>query len=154
MIMREWLKQRRVGKLPNPIAVSITVGDLSFAEDTEDHFILAGPYKLWQTEPAENPLDTASIRKTLESINPDDFAGPLVSPDDRSSVRQSTTNRLVTNITELALEYSEAMLESNHASEAYRMLEWAEEFESKTEYGPVFSDKINQLKETATKEMK
>jgi tetratricopeptide (TPR) repeat protein len=148
-IMKGWLKQRKSGTFSRPIAISVTVGDRSFAEDTQDHLRLAGAFWLWLPEPADNPQDTSLMRISLSSVNPDDFAGPFVSAEDRSSVRIVSTNRIVTNVTALALAYSEALLESGLASEAFEILTWAEQFEKKTDLGPIFSERIELLKEAA-----
>jgi hypothetical protein len=152
-IMKGWLKMRESGELANPIAVSVTVSDLSFAVDSEDHLVMMGAYRLWQPLPVESPMDTTAIRESLAAVDPDEFAGSLVSEKDRSSVRLASTNRIVTNITELALSYSEMLLESGNPLEAYEMLTWAEEFEQKTVLGPNLSDQIEELKETARERM-
>ncbi len=152
-IMKGWLEERRSGALPNPIAIAVTVGDLSFARDSQDHLVMMGAFHLWLPEPAENPMDTTVMRESLAGIDPDDFAGSFVSPDDRSSVRTATTNRIVTNITELALSYSRTLLESGRSPEAYEMLTWAEQFENNTILGPVLSEQIEPLKETARQQM-
>lgn len=145
-IMKGWLRMRKSGILDRPIAISVTVGDLSFAADTKDHLRPAGAYRLWLPEPAENAEDTSMMRISLASINPQDFEGPLVSSQDRSSVRMASSNRIVTNVTEMALNYSKALLKSGRAKEAYQMLSWAEEFETKTRLGPVYSQEIKELK--------
>lgn len=152
-IMKGWLKMRQSDTFDHPIAIAVTVGDLSFAEKTLDHFKLAGAFLLWLPEPSESPVDTSMIHLSLASLNPDDFTGPLVSERDHSSVRISSSNRIVTNITDLALKYSKALLESKRASEAFKMLTWAEQFEHKTELGPVFSEQIEQLKDLAQQQM-
>ncbi len=153
-IMKGWLKMRQSGTLDNPIAIAVTVGDLSFAEDTQDHLKLAGAFHLWLPEPSKSPLDTSMIRTSLAGINPDDFTGPFVSAKDYSSVRISSSNRIVANITDLALSYCKALLESKRASEAFKMLTWAEQFEHKTELGPIFTEDIEQLKKIAQQQMK
>lgn len=153
-IIQGWLKMRRSGALSQPIAISVTVGDLSFAADTQDHLRLAGAFRLWLPEPAESPQDTSMMRISLASINPDDFTGSFVSAKDRSSVRIVSSNRIAVNVTELALGYSNTLLQSGRASEAYKMLCWAEQFENRTELGPVFSEQIEQLKQEALQEIK
>lgn len=152
-IMKGWLEKRRSRALPNPIAIAVTVSDLSFAEDSQDHLVMMGAFRLWLPEPAESPADTTAMRESLAGIDPDDFAGSFASPDDRSSVRAATTDRIVTNITELALRYSKALLESGRPAEAYEMLTWAGQFEKNTVLGPVFSGQIEPLKETAKQQM-
>jgi tetratricopeptide (TPR) repeat protein len=152
-MMKSWLEMREGGELDNPIAISVTVGDLSFAGDSQDHLVMMGAFRLWQPSPAESPMDTSGMRESLAGIDPDEFAGSLVSEKDRSSVRIASTNRIVTNITELALKYSKTLLESGNPRQAYEMLTWAEEFEQKTVLGPCLSDQIEELKETARQQM-
>jgi hypothetical protein len=152
-IMKGWLEKRRSGTLPSPIAIAVTVSDLSFADDSQDHLVMMGAFHLWLPSPAENPVDTTAMRESLAGIDPDDFAGSFTSPDDRSSVRIATTDRIVTNITELALRYSKALLDSGRPAEAYEMLTWAGQLENNTILGPVLSKQIEPLKETARQQM-
>lgn len=147
-ILRGWLDQRERKAFPRPITISVTVGDLSFAADTQDHLRLAGPFFSWLPVPVESPQDTAILRASLAHLDPNDFSGPLVSPQDRSPVRMMHTNKIVTNITAAALRYSQALIESGRASEALEMLKWAEKFESKTEIEPVFAEHIAELRRT------
>jgi tetratricopeptide (TPR) repeat protein len=153
-IMRSWLNLREAGSLIRPIAISVTVGDVSFASETADHLCLMGAYKLWLPEPAPSRLDTAMVRASLASVELDDFSGSFVSTEDRSSVRISSTDRVVANITSLAVDYSEALLESERASEAISMLAWAERFENNTVLGPVFAERIQELREATVTEMR
>ena len=107
----------------------------------------------WLPGPADSPQDTTMMRISLAGINPDDFAGSLVSPQDRSPVRMVYSNRLVENVTAAALRHSQALIEAGRASEAYKMLTWAERFEKKTELGPVSTEHIQKLKEAAKQEI-
>ncbi len=152
-IVRVWLKQREEGAFPRPITISVTVGDRSFAANSEDHLGLFGPFYSWFPVSAESPQDTAILRACLDSIDPNDFSGPLVSAQDRSPVRIISSNRLVENVTAAALRYSQVLIESERPEEALEMLEWAEKFESKTESGPAFAEKIEELKEIARQKM-
>jgi len=152
-IIEGWLELRQRNAFPRPIAIAVTVGDMSFAEDTKDHLTLAGPFHSWLPFPAENPEDTTMMRMSLADIDPEDFRGPLVSPQDRSPVRLVGTNRLVTNITAAALRYSQALIESGRAAEVFPMLKWAQGFEEKTALGPVFAEQIEELKEKAIDEV-
>lgn len=153
-IMKAWLEERRSGALTNAIAIAVTVSDLSFVGDSRDHLVMMGAFHLWQPTPAENPVDMTMLRKSLAGIDPDEFAGSLASAQDRSSVRIAGTNRVVTNITEMALGYSKGLLESGNYLEAYETLAWAEQFENTTELGPCLSEKIEPLKEIARQQMK
>lgn len=153
-IMKGWLNKRQAGELENPITVSVTVGDRSFAADTEDHLSFAGAFWTWLPESAALKLDTAMMRVSLASIDPEDFKGPFVSPQDRSSVIISSTNRVADNVTALALEYSEALIESGQTTEALKVLTWAEEFENMTELAPAHTEQIKQLREAASGDIK
>lgn len=146
-ILRGWLDQRRGNVFPRPIAISVTVGDLSFASNTHDHLKMAGAFYSWLPVPAESPQDTAMLRISLAHLNPDDFRGPLVSPQDRSPVRMVHTAEIVKNITAAALRYCEDLIQAGRASEALEMLQWVEEFESKTELGPVSTKEIQELRD-------
>lgn len=148
-IVKGWLGLRQRNAFPRPIAISVTVGDMSFAEDTQDHLTLAGPFYSWLPFPAESPQDTTMMRISLAHIDPDDFRGPLASPQDRSPVRLVGTDRLVTNITAAALRYSQTLIESGRASDAFKMLKWAQGFEERTTLGPVSAEKIEELREAA-----
>jgi len=152
-ILEGWLDLRKRNAFPRPIAISVTVGDLSFAADTQDHLRLAGPFFSWLPMPAESPLDTAILRASLAHIDGNDFSGSLVSPQDRSPVRMMHTNKIVTNITAAAMRYSQALIESGRASEALEMLSWTEKFEAKTELGPVAAELIAELKKVAKEKL-
>jgi hypothetical protein len=143
------MQMRREGKFPRPIAISVTVGDRSFADDTQDHLCLFGPFYSWFSVPAASSQDTSMLRACLSQIDPQEFSGPLVSRQDRSPVRIATTGRLVENITHAALTYGEALLSSGQPGRAMKMFQWAEDFEKKTDFGPRFEERIADLKKKA-----
>jgi hypothetical protein len=147
-ILNAWLKQKASGYFSRPITLSVTV-DPSFTNMIKDHLQIAGPFSLWQASPAQTTPDTAMLRMNLADINSDDFAGPFVSPQDRSPVRRVYTKGIVRNVTATALTYSDLLIKSGSFSEAQKWLSWAEEFEKKTELGPVFTEQIASLKEAA-----
>jgi tetratricopeptide (TPR) repeat protein len=140
-----WLEMKQRGAFPRSIAVSTTV-EVGFYEKYMDHFKLAGAYRLYVTDSVEARVDTAAVRMSLASIDPDDFTGSFVSPLDRSPVRISHSNYLASNVTITALQYAMAVLESGRASEAFGVLLWAEEFEKKTVAGPVHAERIETFK--------
>lgn len=148
-IMSGWLAMRQKGTLKRPVAIAATVSDLSFATDSQDHLCLMGPYKLWLPQPATTDLDTAAVRKSLLSINPDDYTATLASIKDRSPVRYSTADKIVTNITALALQYSRKLIDAGRKQDALAMLDWADAFENKSFLGPVLADEIAKLRESA-----
>ena len=149
-ILREWTNRKAKGALSRPIALSVTV-DTSVAASFKDHFRMSGPFFLWVSKPTESGPDTGMLRKNLAGINPDDFSGPFASAQDRSPVRSVYTKQLAKNITATALLYSELLIEAGSYSEAERMLAWADAFEKNTELGPVFTEHIAKLRESAKK---
>lgn len=152
-ILKAWLEQKTSSDFLRPIAFSVTV-DPSFTNAIKDHLQMAGPFLLWQPSPAATAPDTAVLRSNLMNINSEDFAGPLASAQDRSSVRQAHTKEIVRNVTATALTYSDLLIKSGNFSEAQKWLNWAEEFEKKTEFGPAFTEQIASLKETADRRLK
>lgn len=140
-----WLEMKRRGAFPRSIAVSTTV-DREFYEEYMDHFTLAGAYQLYGTDSVEAYIDTAAVRMSLASIDPEEFTGSFVSPLDRSPVRITYGNYIASNVTVTALQYVKVLLESGRASEAYDVLLWAEEFEKKAVSGPVHAEKIEMFK--------
>jgi hypothetical protein len=110
---------------------------------------MAGAFWSWFPVPVESPQDTALMRASLRNIEPDDFSGSFVSPQDHSPVRRVHSDRLVTNVTAAALRYTEALMEAGRFSEAHETLRWAQRFERKTVWGPVFATQIESLKTAA-----
>ena len=148
-ILGGWLEQRKKGAFPRPITISVTVGDLRFAAEPQAHLRMMGPFYSWLPEPVESPQDTAMMRTSLAHLDPDDFRGPFVSPQDRSPVRRAYTHNLVTNIAAAALRYCEELIQAGHTSQALKMLRWVEEFENSTELGPVSAKKVEELRNRA-----
>lgn len=147
-ILKAWLQQKVNGDFSRPIAFSVTV-DPGFTNAIKAHLQMAGPFMLWQPSPAAATPDTAMLRMNLADVNADNFAGPLVSSQDRSPVRRVYTKEIVKNVTATALTYSDLLIKSGRFSEAQNYLNWAEEFEKKTELGPAFKEQIAALKEAA-----
>ncbi|MFC1683492.1 tetratricopeptide repeat protein [Candidatus Zixiibacteriota bacterium] len=141
-----WLKQRQAGEFPRSITISVTVGNKLFASGTESHLSLFGAFYSWFPVPAASAQDTSMLRISLAGIDPEEFSGPLVSEQDTSPVRRVSTNHLVKNITAAALTYSEKLIEAGRTRKAKEMLDWAEQFEKKTENGPVFTERIAELR--------
>ena len=148
-IMIGWLEAYGDESLERPIAVAETVSDLGFAEESDGHFCRMGAYKLWQSQAGGPDMDTAMVRSSLESVDVGAMSGPMASADDRSSVRAATTNHIVTNITALALRYAETLIASDRETQALAMIDWAEDFEARTAEGPVYTDRVAQLRSAA-----
>ncbi|HUU45514.1 MAG TPA: hypothetical protein VM118_07235 [Acidobacteriota bacterium] len=149
-IVRGWLDEREPGTSHRPLAVSITVGDRSFAAGIQERLIWAGAFHLWEAEPTVTGCcDTTMMRTALERAAHNDYSGPFVSPTDRSAVLIAGTHQVVTGITHLAVQYADLLIAAGRTDEALQMLNWAETFETNTEAGPVFTDRIRELREAA-----
>ncbi len=149
-----WLEMQKKGAFPRPLAPAATVYDLDFSAGSRSRMKLAGPFYLCMADSAKSQEDTLMMRNALETVNPQDFSGPWVSPNDRSPVRTVSTKRVAVNITALALRYGRALLESGRAADALRWALWAEEFEKGTEAGPALAQEIMELKNAAGKSSK
>jgi hypothetical protein len=114
----------------------------------EGDFRLAGPYRIYAPG-SESPLDTETIRRSLDGIEPGDFAGSFTGPQDLSPVRVAYSDRITRNITAVALNYATEMLARKDAEEAYAMAAWAERFEKTTPDEPVFGTAIAEIKAEA-----
>ncbi len=152
-IIKGWLDMRQRNAFPRPIAISVTVGDMSFVSETQDHLRYAGPFWSWFPVPVESSQDTAMIRSSLSFVNPDEFSGFFVSRQDRSPVRLVSSDRLVDNVTAAAVRYAQALIDAGRLSEAQKTLNWAQRFERKTVRGPIFADQIDSLKTVVRERM-
>ena len=125
-IMSELIKAKSENKFGRPIAISITVGDFSFAEGFEDHFNLMGAFNLWSDKKAESNYDIDAVKTSLESLNINDFAGPFISAEDKSPVRIVSTRKIALNFTNLAILVIKEKMALNQRDEALNMLHWAQ----------------------------
>ena len=148
LVFNGWLRMKAENSFSRPIALAITVYE-DYYEDVKDQFQYAGPYLLWQSTSVYVTPDTSAIRKSIAGIRTDDFTGPWVSEADRSPVRKLYTKHIVKNVTQAAIVYSEEMINAKNFREALRILSWAEDFEKKTELGPVHAEQLSQLKAEA-----
>lgn len=142
-----WLKMAEAGDFPRPIALSVTVDPVDMPPDVGDGLVLAGPFWLWRPETGGARQDTALIASSLAGIDPDDFLGSFVSPRDRSPVRMTTSNFLVHNISAVGLKYADDLIKAERFDEARKVLSWIEDFEKRTELGPVSEEEIAQMRE-------
>jgi tetratricopeptide (TPR) repeat protein len=147
--MSGWVEMKRSGELTRPIAVSVTVSGPALIPEIGNAAQYAGSFWLWHADPFEAPLDTALVRASLSGIDPNDFAGPFASPNDRSPVRMTVSNRLVDNITVAGLRYADALIKAGRNAEALEMLSWTEGFQEKTEWESPLAERITQLREAA-----
>ena len=149
-IFRKWIEQKSKGFFDRPIAVAVTVDELYWSK-FKNNMRFAGAFLQWQDTAAAKIIDTTSMLKSLEGVSPDSFSGPWVSERDRSPIRRMYTKNLVRNVTEVAIMCSEMLLRSKRISDANHWVQWADELERNTELGPVFSERIAQLKENIFK---
>jgi hypothetical protein len=145
-IFRGWLKQKANGSFSRPIAAAVTV-DESYWSSARNNMRFAGPFFQWCDATTAQTPDTASMHASVEGLTPDDFAGPWVSDQDRSPIRRVYTKNIVRNVTETAILYSESLLKANRFPDANRWANWADELDRKAELGPVFTERITQLRE-------
>jgi tetratricopeptide (TPR) repeat protein len=145
-IFRGWLDQKANGPFTRPLAVAVTV-DESYWSSARNNMRFAGPFFQWCDATTAQTPDTASMHASVEGLTPDDFVGPWVSDQDRSPIRRVYTKNIARNVTETVTLYGESLLKANRLPEANRWANWADELDTKAELGPVFTERIAQLKE-------
>ncbi|UCC79376.1 MAG: hypothetical protein JSW64_14065 [Candidatus Zixiibacteriota bacterium] len=149
-IMGEIIRAKAENRFERPVAISITVGDFSFAEGFEDHFVLMGAYNLWSDQKVEPNHDLDAIKTSLESLNISDFTGPFVSAADRSPVRIVSTKKIALNFTELAILVIKEKTAMNQPDKALSMLRWAERANETIIKEPEISAKLEELRNSIT----
>lgn len=149
-IFRGWIRQRKEGSFHRPIAVAITVEE-RYWSDFKNNMRFAGAFLQWHDVAVAKTVDTTSMLASLEGLRPDDFTGSWVSDRDRSPIRRMYTKNLVRNVTETAIVCGELLLGAKRLSEVKRWADWADELDKKVELGPVFTERIAQLKEHLAK---
>jgi hypothetical protein len=148
-VFREWVLAIRLGSYPRPTALAVTVYG-SFYADYEQYLQYAGPYHLIHPAPPPNPRNVKALRRCLEGIGENDFVGPWVSQQDYSPIRGLYTKEIARDVTYAGLALAEEMIGAGKLKMAEKTLQWAEEFEKKTELGPVYSRRIGELRDAAT----
>jgi tetratricopeptide (TPR) repeat protein len=149
-IFRGWADQKAVGAFKRPLAAAVTVEE-SYLAGFRDNMRFAGPFLRWCDVATAKTPDTASMHASLEGLSPDSFTGPWVSEQDRSPIRRMYTRNIVRTVTGTAVTYGELLLQAKRISEANRWATWADELDRKAELGPVFSERIVQLKDGIAK---
>jgi len=149
-IFRGWLAQKAKGAFKRPLAVAVTVEESYFSE-VRDSMRFAGAFLLWSPGTGARTPDTAAMLASLEGVSPDDFLGPWVSDQDRSPIRRMYTKSIVRNVTMTAIVCGDKLLEAGRVSDAIRWADWADQLDRKAEIGPVFTERIGQLKERLRK---
>ena len=126
-VVRVWRAQSVARLLGRPLAQAATVG--SAPDDAGvGMFQDAGPFRLLVT--AAPAADTSALRRALADVASGDFAGPEVSPADRSAIRMSAAVRrpLTSHVLATAFGYSGVMRSVGDSVEATRALAWADSF--------------------------
>ena len=110
-----------------PLAAAATVGPAA-EEGGPGTFRDAGPYSLLTAD--TSAPDTAAMRRALADVTGRKFAGPEISPADRSALRMDAASHhtLAAAVLWTALRYSAAMLDAGNRAEATRALDWADAF--------------------------
>jgi hypothetical protein len=144
-IFRRWLEQKSKGTFKRPLAVAITVEDKYFSTAREN-MRYAGAFLLWTPGTGETKPDIAAMQAALEGVKPEDFSGPWVSDRDRSPIRRMYTKSIVRNVTKSAITCGELLLDAGRIAEAKRWVDWADQLDKSAELGPVFAEKISQLR--------
>jgi hypothetical protein len=149
-IMKELCAARTKGEFEHPVAISITVLDLSFIKGLENHIILKGAYNLLASEPVDINYDIEAVKSSLESLNINDFTGPFTSEKDRSPVRRSYTRSIASNFPNLAILVIEKYSASDRIDEALEMLDWAEEMEKSVIKDPEIDARLKEIRKSIT----
>jgi tetratricopeptide (TPR) repeat protein len=149
LVFMEWISAIRFGSYPRPIALAVTVYG-SFYVDYKKYLQYAGPYHLIHPAPPQNPRNVDALRRCLEEIEENDFMGPWVSQQDYSPIRGLYTKEIARDVTYAALALAEEMIGEGKLKMAEKTLNWAEEFEKRTELGPVYTRRIAELRDAAT----
>jgi tetratricopeptide (TPR) repeat protein len=150
VIIRGWVEKKAKGFFGRPICAAVTVEE-RYLSTFKENMRFAGSFLEWHDAASATKPDTASMHASLEGLRPDDFAGAWVSDRDRSPIRRMYTKNLVRNVTETALVYAESLLKAKRIAEANRWIGWADELDRKAELGPVFTQRIAQLRENLPK---
>jgi tetratricopeptide (TPR) repeat protein len=149
-IMKELCAARTKGEFEHPVAISITVLDLSFIKGVENHIILKGAYNLLASEPVDINYDIEAVKTSLESLNINDFTGPFVSEKDRSPVRRSYTRSIASNFPNLAILVIEKYSASDRIDEALEMQDWAEQMEKSVIKDPEIDARLKEIRKSIT----
>jgi tetratricopeptide (TPR) repeat protein len=149
-IMKELCAARTKGEFEHPVAISITVLDLSFIKGLESHIILKGAYNLLASEPADINYDIEAVKTSLESLNINDFTGPFAGEMDRSPVRRSYTRSIASNFPNLAILVIEKYSASDRIDEALEMQDWAEQMEKSVIKDPEIDERLKEIRKSIT----
>lgn len=143
-VVRIWRARSAAGVLGRPLAVASTA---VLPGEGAGAVVEAGPYGL--VVPDTAPPDTAAMRRALADARGADFAGPEVSPADRSSIRiQAAAQRpMATNVLRIALQYALLLAELGAVEEADRALAWADAFVAEAGLGTLREDMLRSARD-------
>ena len=145
-IIRGWITMWKEGKIRNPVTFAMTV-PREYAERFDEPLQYAGAYRIVRSEETDQP-DVDAIRAGLEGFTAEDFFGPWVSEQDRSPVRRVGTKNIVQNVTYAALTLADGLRREGRTDEAIPWLTFAEDLDMRSDLGPVYRDRIAELKRT------
>jgi hypothetical protein len=149
-VVRVWRAQSLAGQLERPLAAATTVGPYAVQEGAGT-FQDAGPYRLLTAD--TTAADTSLMRRALADVRGGDFAGPEVSPADRSAIRMAAAVQrpLTTSVLWVGLRYASAMLDAGARAEAGRALDWADAFVKGAGLGQEQREMVQHVRERAAR---
>jgi hypothetical protein len=150
-IIRGWIDMLKDGKLGRPLTVAVTMYDRKFYPESEDHQQYAGPYFQYFPEKAEDPLNMDKVKKSIDAVHPEAFAGSFVSARERRALVIKGGNGILDNVTACALRYGFALAKTGETAGAKDMAAWARNFTKVTKSGESLQDKIDALEKEAKK---
>jgi hypothetical protein len=115
-IVAGWAAMKRTRVLSNPLHLSVTLDEVQPV--LQPNLRLVGASWEFLSDPVKVDVDTVAVRRSLQSIHPSDFRGPIASERDRSPVRQGST--IATNVVSSQLMYAGALFEAGRQTDAMR----------------------------------
>jgi len=115
-IVAGWAAMKRTKVLSNPLHLSVTLDEVQ--PELQPNLRLVGASWEFLSDPVKVDVDTVAVRRSLQSIHPSDFRGPIASERDRSPARQGST--IATNVVSSQLMYASALSEAGRQTDARR----------------------------------
>jgi hypothetical protein len=123
-ILLDWRRRIASRALPRQLLLA----DTTVLRPGPGRFKLVGPL-FALTPPDDTSLaDTAALRRSLLGVQPGEFGGPEVSPEDRSPVRQAAPTLLRYRVLTMAGRYGALLRRSGRTDDAQAILDWMERF--------------------------
>lgn len=147
-VLRSWVHRSEAGSLGRPLVFSITIGDFDgYLPDRGRRLVLRGPYFHLSTAFVDDTVDEDAIMASLESVDPEDFAGPFAARTDTSPIRVSGGQPLIRNVMAAAFRAASDLAAAGRGREAREAIAWIDEFGSHASSGPMTGESFNELKE-------